>query len=90
MYLFIILNPFCLMEPVEPRSQRDSNWQPLDDLMGRSLELHKARAVAAEVMTSTSSALGVYEEEKRRRLLGNLRQPPTIARCCVAARSARS
>ena len=28
------------MEPVEPRSQRDSNWQPLDDLMGRSLELH--------------------------------------------------
>ena len=40
MCLFIILNPFCLMEPVEPRSQRDSNWQPLDDLMGRSLELH--------------------------------------------------
>ena len=28
------------MEPVEPRSQRDSNWLPLDDLMGRSLELH--------------------------------------------------
>jgi len=28
------------MEPVEPRSQRDSNWQPLGDLMGRSLELH--------------------------------------------------
>ena len=35
-YLFIILNPFCLMEPVEPRSQRDSNRQPLDDLMGRT------------------------------------------------------
>ena len=37
------------MEPVEPRSQRDSNWQPLDDLMGRSLELH----VSAVPLTHT-------------------------------------